>query len=129
MRSPKVVKTHVITPLKEGRLLKAVRLSEQRRAFLPISNRVDDIPEEEWHNGDTPSGGSPSSNGVDFSDKDGVELTCPLFISQIPKAVPYARVPFTECNDYRERLPAFRAKLHEFQIYLSLGSTIFGYTI
>jgi hypothetical protein len=96
MRIPRVIETRVITPLKEGRLLKAVRIAEARGAFLSISSTVDTIPEDEWHTGDTPSNESPPTSRVDFRDKDGVELTCQLYIVQLPKAIPYARVPFTE---------------------------------
>lgn len=89
------MKTRVITPLKNGLLLKAVRIAEARRAFLPISNKLDSFPDDEWHTGDTPSVGSPTNSRVDVADRDGVEITCPLFVAQMPKSIPYARVPLT----------------------------------
>jgi hypothetical protein len=70
---PRAIKTRMITRLKESRLLNSVRIPEQTRAFLPILNFGKGIPEEEWHTTDT-----PTSSGVDFADRNGVELTCPL---------------------------------------------------
>jgi hypothetical protein len=28
-----------------------------------------------------------------------------MYVQEFPREIPYARVPFTECNDFRERLP------------------------
>jgi hypothetical protein len=43
----------------------------------------------------------------------------PMYVQEFPREIPYARVPFTECNYFRERLPVFQKKLAEFQVHLS----------
>lgn len=58
---PRVVKIRVITPLKNGRLVKVVQI-----AVLPICSNVESVPEDGWHTGDISSGESPTSCRVNL---------------------------------------------------------------
>jgi hypothetical protein len=54
---------------------------------------------------------SPDSN---------VEVLQPMLsVVPFPTIYPFMRVPFTDCNDFREREVGFKLRLEEFRVFLS----------